>query len=437
MNILAGARLSGLARALDGAVQDGRHQVTIVSAVADVAWRLNDARPLDVLILDDRLDPDGDEPIPDSLWRLIYLAGTRRPPTRPLLILREDVFPLDIRDALIGAAQERRGSAYLAPRWSTPADDAQAVQWVLTQVQLETRPAQHWIMPLSAAGGCGKTTQLGNLALALQRRGLRTLLIDADFANGSLTKWLKAPPGSFEPFVTLPQDEPNPGPSYSLDAVRRRIAPHPSGIDLLSSGSGLSEVADMAMPAMLALVAAVRQLPYDVVCLDTGPDLKARPYALHVLRDGSVGMVVAQPGRKEREGAAEMLRILRDLAAPDRNASLLAAAALLGVEAERGSIADIYQVHADLLRLYPVVDLGVVPRDPRLISTVAESTTFLSVYDVAPRSAYCRAMEQAVDRLLAWRRVPTAAGAAAGEARPWWRRLLGAGASVTPQEALP
>jgi hypothetical protein len=46
-------------------------------------------------------------------------------------------------------------------------------------------------------------------------------------------------------------------------------------------------------------------------------------------------------------------------------------------------------------------------------------------------------MERAVDRLLAWRRIPTAATAAAGEARPWWRRLLGAGASVTPQEALP
>jgi hypothetical protein len=116
---------------------------------------------------------------------------------------------------------------------------------------------------------------------------------------------------------------------------------------------------------------------------------------------------------------------------------LLSSAALLGVEAERGSIADIYQVHADLLRLYPVVDLGVVPRDPRLISTVAESTTFLSVYDVAPRSAYCRAMERAVDRLLAWRRVPTAAGAAAHPARPWWRRLLGTGAAATPQEALP
>jgi len=436
MNVLVGSRLSGLARALDGAVQDGRHQVAIVGAVADVAWRLNDSRPLDVLILDDRLDPDGEEPIPDALWRLIYLAGARRPPTRPLLILRENAFPLDIRDALVGAVQERRGSAYLLPHWSTPADDAQAVQWVLTQVQLETRPAQHWIMPLSAAGGCGKTTQLGNLGLALQRRGLRTLMIDADFANGSLTKWLKVPPGSFEPFVTLPQDEPNPGPSYSLDAVRRRIAPHPSGVDLMSSGSGLSEVADMALPAMMALVTAVRQLPYDVVCLDAGPDLKARPYALHVLRDGCVGMVVAQPGRKERDGASEMLRVLRDLAAPDRNASLLTHAALLGVEAERGSVADIYQVHADLLRLYPVVDLGVVPRDPRLISTVAESTTFISVYDVAPRSPYCRAMETAAERLLAWQRVPTAAPAAAGAARPWWRRLLGAAPTPQPQEVL-
>jgi len=432
MNVLVGSRLSGLARALDGAVQDGRHQVAIVGAVADVAWRLNDSRPLEVLILDDRLDPDGEEPIADALWRLIYLAGTRRPPTRPLLILREDSFPPDIRDALVGAVQERRGGAYLLPRWSTPADDAQAVQWILAQVQLETRPTQHWIMPLSAAGGCGKTTQLGNLALALQRRGLRTLLIDADFVNGSLTKWLKAPPGSFEPFVTLPQEEPNPGPSYSLDAVRRRIAPHPSGLDLLSAGRGLAEVADMTLPAMLALVNAVRQLPYDVICMDAGPDLKARPYAIHVVREGGVALVVAQPGTKERDGAEEMLSLLGKLAAPDRNASLLTHAALLGVEAERGSIADIYQVHADLLRRYPVTDLGVVPRDPRLVSTLAESPTFVSFYEAGPRSAYRRAIDAAADRLLAWRRIPVAAAA---PARPWWRRLIG-GPSPQPQEAL-
>lgn len=432
MNILVATRLPGLARALDGAMHDGRHQVTMVSAVTDARRRLDDARVLDVMILDEQIDPDEGEPIQDALWHLMYTGGMRQPAVRPLLVLRDDSFPVHIRDALVGAAQDHGGGAYLLPRWSTPADETQAVQWLMTQLALETLPVQHWITPLSAAGGAGKTTQMGNLALAFARRGLRTLMIDADFANGSMTDWLKVDAGAYEPFVTLVDEHPNPVGAYPLDAVRRRIIPHASGVDLLSSGRGLAEVADMTATAMHALLSAVRRMPYDVVCLDAGPDLKARPYAINVVRDGGIGLIIVQPGRKERHGAETMVRLLSQLVIPERNLSLLSYAALLGVAAEHGSVARIEAVYYDMLRRYTITDLGIVPRDARLISQIAEHDTFVSVFDLAPRSAYCRAIEAAVDRILAWRRIPVAPPPPAAA---WWQRLFGRAGQVRPQEA--
>src|SRR2546423_14374086 len=97
------------------------------------------------------------------------------------------------------------------------------------------------------------------------------------------------------------------------ESIRRRIYQHPCGVDLLLSGRGLIEIEDLTTRAMQALLATVRQLPYDLVCLDAGPDIKARPYALDVLRGGGSGLVVCPPGRAERRGADNILALLHQM----------------------------------------------------------------------------------------------------------------------------
>lgn len=290
----------------------------------------------------------------------------------------------------------------------------------------QTRPLQQrWILPLSSAGGSGKTTQVANLALALRLRGMRVLMIDADFANGSLGIFFKVPSGEIEPFVTLADEFKKPLPQYPADAVRRRIYPHPSGVDLLLSGRGLMEVADMNDHSMACMLATVHTLPYDVVLMDAGPDLKARPTALRELARGGYGVVIAQPGRKERSGAIDVLHVLASMTRPDTNDSLLRQIALLGVAAEHGSCARIEPVYHDLLQRFDVYGLGIIPRDAALISTAAESNEFVSVFNLSPRSAYCRAMLRACDLLLPWIQAPASAATPAphGQQR-WWQRLL-------------
>lgn len=421
MTIVVGSRLAGLLGALDQAAHGATEVETFVRA-ADVVQRVGDgARPLSLLILDDRLMPESDMPIEDALWYALQAAKQRTPPPHIFLVLREGRLPPMVTDPLLQLVSSMNGKAYRLPANPTLADERHAVAWVMEHMPQMRMVRQCWILPLSSAGGSGKTTQMANLALALQRRGARVLVIDADFANGSLATFFKVPPGAFHAFTTLTDEVKQPGDQYPSDAVTRRIYTHVSGIDLLLSGRGLMEIGDMNDYAMRRLLATVRTLPYDVVVLDAGPDLKARPYALHVLAHGGYGVVITQPGLKERTGAMNVLELLSSMTRPDANESLLTQAALLGVEPERGSCAQIKPVYEDLLERFGIQGLGIIPRDAALISAVVEAPTFESVYTLAPRSAYCRAMQRAADRLAAWAQLalPTPPARPAG-----WRRWL-------------
>jgi MinD-like ATPase involved in chromosome partitioning or flagellar assembly len=412
-HLLVASTLSGLLAALDTALQ-GRKGLATLTEGADIQQRLADPkRPIDVLILDDTITPLADKPtIEDTLWYLMYW------PTRTLLVFHEESFPPQIRDPLIGSARESGGDAYRLPLHSGPREAAQAVQWITSHLDLGQSRQQAWIMPLSGAGGVGKSTQMANLAIALRRRGYRILIIDADFANGSLSGFFKIAPGTTDTFLTLSEEFPKPMAAYPVESIQRQIYAHPCGIDLLLSGRGVIEVEDLTAKAMHALLTTVRQLPYDVVCLDAGPDIKARPYAIDVLRAGGTGLIVCPPGRKERRGAENILTLMRQMTAPGRNTSLLAQAAILFVEAEHGSVANIDEVRRDLVRQYPdATNLGVMPRDARVISMVAERDGFCTIYDIDPRGRYCQALETACDRLMTHMRLPAPTYAQNGHAQ--------------------
>jgi Mrp family chromosome partitioning ATPase len=419
--LLVGSTLPGLLAALDTALA-GRKGLTTLTDGADIEQRLRDSRrPLDVLILDDTITPLAEKPaLEDTLWHLLYLAGACRPAVRALLVVHAEAFPPQIRDSLVGGAREGGGDALVIPPSVGRQGDTHAVQWLTARLDFGAQPQQAMIMPLSGKGGSSKSTSMANIALALARRGYRTLIIDADFANGSLSGFFKVSESATnQSILTLNEEFPRPIAVYPAESIRRRIYQHPCGVDLLLSGRGLIEIEDLTTRAMQALLATVRQLPYDLVCLDAGPDIKARPYALDVLRGGGSGLVVCPPGRAERRGADNILALLHQMAAPGRNDSMLTQAAVLFVGAEQGSVAKIEDVQRDLMRRYPdATDLGIVPRDARVISMVAERESFCTVYDIDPRGRYAQALETACDRLIAHLRLPAPAAARNRHATP-------------------
>lgn len=430
-HILVGATLPRLLSILDEAVAGGDRLTTLTDG-AELLARVDDvSRPVDLLILDDTIVPRPGVPLETTLWDIIVTANMRQRPPRTLLLMREESFPLPIREPLLRVAQESGGDGYVLARHGGLAAQSAALSWLTSQLRIEQTRAQSWLMPLSGSGGVGKSTQLANMALALTLRGYRVLIVDADFANGSLSGFFKVPPGAAEPILTLHQECPTPRGAYPLDIVQRRIYSHPCGVDLLLSGRGLVELEDLTVHALRALIASVRQLPYDVVCLDAGPDMKARPYAIDVLRGGGSALVICPPGRKERRGADSVLELLSQLTAGDGNANMVPQAAVLFIEAEHGSVADVHAVRRDLTRQYrQATDLGVIPRDARLLSMVAEREQFTTVYELGARSRYCAALEAACDGLIAHMRLgpprqSVSQASAADRGRGWLDTLLG------------
>lgn len=433
--IVIGARLTGLVAEIDRLGIPG--DVETLVRIVDVQRRMEDPRPCQTLILDDRIYAEPGTPLEDALWYALNAALARVPPPKVLLLLRQDAFPPFVVDPLVQRVAANGGEVCQLPAAPTLTDERAAIQWVLHRLPQPRHARQRWVLPLSSAGGAGKTTQIANLALAMRQHGYRVLVIDADFANGSLSAFFKVPPDDMRPFVTLAEEYPTPRDQYPPDAVAQRIYPHCSGVDLLLSGRGLFETMDMTDSSMQSFLESVRMLPYDLVVLDAGPDLKARPYALRVLAQGGMGVVVLQPGKKERIGAGTVLALLGRLTRPGANETLLSQTALLGVEAERGSVCAIQPVYDEFLTRFQVTGLGIIPRDAALISSVAELTEFRSVFAMAPRSRYCRAIHAAAATLLARMDLPVAAP----PRRRWWlrwpRAAAAPGAAAAPAEGAP
>ena len=427
------ATIPGLLGTIERALND-THQMVTLTRADDVARLLDDAtRAVHTLVLDDTIVSYADTPIDHALWDIIETARRRAPMVRVLLLLTEGILPPHVTAQLGEAARATGGDVSVVARQHEERAMREAVLWVTAQLAITARHRQDWLMALSGSGGVGKSTQLANLSMTLQRRGYRVLAVDADFAGGSLIGFFKVAAGSIQPFLTLREAYPELAPVYPIEAVDRLVyKDHPSGVHLLFSGRGMIEVRDMNGRSMQALIRAIRQLPYDIVCLDAGPDVKARPHALDVLSDGGLGIVICPPGSKELNGARSILELIRHLRVRQGNSSLLTQTGVLYMEPEMGHIARISEVARQMRGDYPdAADFGIVPRDAPTVSRIAQHETFASVFDIAPRSPYARALDLATDRILLQLNRPQTLN----PPRPrTWRNLLpGRGAAVAPK----
>lgn len=198
--------------------------------------------------------------------------------------------------------------------------------------------------------------------------------------------------------------------TYPPELVQRRIYAHePSGLDVLFAGHGIRDQLDMLPAQFEGLIDTLAEFDYEVVCYDVPGDWKRRNMIASLLaRPNTSPVVICPPGRKERLGALAALAVLANIEREDGR-SALEAAMLLGVEGERGMAVTIREVRRDVLRQYPMLaDLGTLPHDTALISAVAEREQFCSVFDLAPRRAYCQALREAARRWMAAVDLPAA-----------------------------
>lgn len=313
---------------------------------------------------------------------------------------------------------------------TTQAEATALAAWLAEQLgapRYATNTRQALLAVAGAKGGIGKTLVVALLAEGLVRRGLRVLVVDGDLSNSGLipTFRLINPPS----YLELRQEGSG---GWTPEAVRSKIIAHASGIHLLIGSEETADAQDLLLPEWQALMQAVRSLhDYDVVLLDTGPEIKKRPYAVLAAREGGQVILPAPPGRKERTGVGNVLRVFQNHV-PD----LTDRCWLLYMEPERGQVLGVEQIAPLFAQHFPQTRvLGTLPRAPRQVSLADEDPDrYLSPLDVAPHSRLSRAVHQVVETLVRELALP------ATQPMPrssWWQRLRGERVQIRPPAPAP
>ena len=138
----------------------------------------------------------------------------------------------------------------------------------------------------SGKGGVGKTLTTINMAIAAQKSGAKVLIVDGDLGMSNVDVMM-----GIEPNGTLKD---------VLDGhclIASIINQTPSGVDVISSGTGLSQLANMTPLVRSFLMHELSRLPdtYDYVFVDTGAGISESVLALNSASDLMVVVTTPEP----------------------------------------------------------------------------------------------------------------------------------------------
>ncbi len=247
------------------------------------------------------------------------------------------------------------------------------------------------IAVVNLKGGSGKTTTALSLAAGMARRGIRTLLVDAD-SQGNATLTMLDGRAADPPTlgnVLLGQAE-------IADAVRpTRIA----GLDILPADSRLADAAlllaeHLGREHRLRVALERARLPHGVMVVDCPPQMSL--VTVNVLAAVGELIVPVDAGIYSVSGLAQLRQTVADVRAYLGNASLRIGGLLLTRTHNNRATKDI----ADQLRAAygPLVFRASVPHSVRVEEAHARN---LTVAEFAPTSAPARAYDDLLTEVIA------------------------------------
>ena len=138
----------------------------------------------------------------------------------------------------------------------------------------------------SGKGGVGKTMTTINMALSASKAGARVLIVDGDLGLSNVDVVM-----GLDPKGTL---------KHVLDgemSVADIISKTTLGIDVISSGSGVTQLANMTSLTRSFLVHELSRLPdiYDLVFIDTGAGISESVLSLNSISDLFIVVTTPEP----------------------------------------------------------------------------------------------------------------------------------------------
>ncbi len=365
-------------------------------------------RLLDALVLDDRVGS------PADLLRLVDLGLTAG---KRILVM------------ITGPAQREMQALQDRGAIISPAlDDNALIIWVAETLGLvATTTSKTKVLGFgSGKGGASKTTMACLTAEAFAYRGAKVLMIENDLSNASLRRQFNFGRDAL-PFTDLASRDDTRG--WTTESVRSFIRSkqivingEDVSIDFLLGPSTAANLHDLKPHQWDALYQIAIQLGYDVVIYDCSPELARRPYPLKILEFGGSVVIPCPLGILEREGARNLMDMVREYQLP------LDRCSLLYVEPEKGSVwgDQMPLIQKMATQQFPQVNqLSMIPRDARAISMAAkrqvETGQYWSPLAVAPNSNLARAVWAYSEELA------KAVGIELPRAAPkrsWWQRSV-------------
>jgi len=255
----------------------------------------------------------------------------------------------------------------------------------------------------SGKGGMGKTNTVANLAVAFSKMGKRVLILDADLALGNIDVL----------FGVLPQftlEDVLSGQKHLADTIVKG----PCGIQILPTGSGTDEMAELSPDQKMHLISELDQLEksFDIFLIDTAAGISS-----NVLYFNAAGQEIIVIASSEPTSLTDAYAIMKVLSRRYQVKRFRLLVNMVRTEQEGREVFRKLTLVTDRFLNIAIDYIGFIPYDDYLKLAVSQQR---AVVDIYPNARCSQNYMRVAHQILQWP-IPTDP---TGSVQFFWRKLL-------------
>lgn len=280
----------------------------------------------------------------------------------------------------------------------------------------QARTSPYVLAISSGKGGVGKTNVVINLAVEIQRRGLRVLVFDADLGLSNVPILLGLVPQYNIAHVL-----------FGEMRMKEVLFPGPEGVTVLPAGFGVQELAALTEEQQLRLLCETEELEqdFDVVLIDTGAGISPNVLFFNIVSHDNIVVVCPEPA--SMSDAYVLMKILA-LRYQRKTFKVL----MNSVKEEKEATRILERITEACQRFLgaSVKHLGTIPYDLRIREAVRCQKPVVELYPDSPSS---RSFSRLASDLVG--SIPE--DFPVGSLQLFWKRLFASGVSDWEADPLP